>query len=73
MKNVLARSFNTPHKLLVNRRTDHGCSGGRRSAKLGGRAGDGMDGFVVCRCVRGRNRYLDIRCPTFVIGAPNLC
>ena len=29
MKNVLARSFNTPHKLLVNRHTDHGCSGGR--------------------------------------------
>ena len=24
------------------------------------------DGFVMCRCVQGRKRYLDIRLPTFV-------
>ena len=24
------------------------------------------DGVVICRCVRGRKRYLDIRLPTFV-------
>ena len=62
MKNVLARSFNTPHKFLVNRRADHGYSAGRRSAKRGGRTGGGMDGFIV----RGRKGHVDIRCTSFV-------
>ena len=24
------------------------------------------DGFGICRCVRGRKRYLDLRLPTFI-------
>ena len=44
MKNVLARSFNTPQKLLIKRRADHGHSAGRSSAKRGGSGSAGARG-----------------------------
>ena len=55
MKNVLARSFDTPHKLLVKRRADHGHSAGRSSAKRGGSGSAGARGTAPARLPQKRD------------------